>query len=85
MQTLLYILAALIVIAVILLIVLIIKVTRLSSDKNNSEINELSVKSDFILKSIGNESARIGNEVKNVSESVNAKLADVTKANYDSK
>ena len=84
MQTLLYILSALAVIAVILLVILIIKVTHLSSGKNDSELNELSVKSDVILKSIGNESARIGNEVKNVSESVNAKLADVTKANYDS-
>ena len=84
MQTLLYILSTLAVIAVILLVILIIKVTRLSSDKNDSELKELSVKSDVILKSIGNESARVGNEVKNVSESVNAKLADVTKANYDS-
>lgn len=84
MQTLLYAVSALAVIAVILLIIILIKISRPNSDKNDSALNELSVKSDVILKSLGDESARSRTEIKNVSESVNDKLADVTRANYDS-
>ena len=84
MQTLLYAVSALAVIAVILLIVLLVKISRLNSEKNESQLKEISVKSDVILKSLGDESARSRTEIKNVSESVNDKLADVTRANYDS-
>lgn len=84
MQTLLYAVSALSVISVILLIVLIVKISELSKYKNSSQIKELSVKSDIIFKTLGEESAKNRDEIKNMTDAVNSKLADVTKSNYDS-
>lgn len=87
MEIFIYIITALLCVSVLLGIAILIKLKKPSSDGGmqavTDEVKALGTKTDILMKNTGDEFSRVRGEIGNVTETVNAKLADVTKANYE--